>query len=162
MTSPTSKEQTKGGHSIVFCLNVYIVIFVSFFNPLAYIHTGPFFCSNMGEGLRTMKSQDGIEKIIVFDCCKLVTAQETNKLDKEISSASYILCYCCWLLAISNLTSNSFFFFFHSSEMWRLRSTKCFSKMFRDLYTCMYQKTHEVVYIQLGKCNVAWGTFLGA
>ena len=92
------------------CMNFYIVIFVSFFNPLAYIHTGPFFCSNMGEGLRTMKSQDGIEKIIVFDCCKLVTAQETNKLDKEISSASYILCYCCWLLAISNLTSNSFFF----------------------------------------------------
>ena len=65
------------------CMNFYNVIFVSFFNPLAY---SPFFCSNYyyhGEGLGTMKSQDGIEKIIVFDCCKLVTAQETNKLDKR-------------------------------------------------------------------------------
>ena len=113
----------------------------------------------MGEGLRTMKSQDGIEKIIVFDCCKLVTAQETNKLDKEISSASYILCYCCWLLAISNLTSNSFFFF-HSSEMWRLRSTKCFKRfhfLFYGNFTLSLLNVLVCLVIkQLGKCNVAW------
>ena len=114
----------------------------------------------MGEGLRTMKSQDGIEKIIVFDCCKLVTAQETNKLDKEISSASYILCYCCWLLAISNLTSNSFFFFFHSSEMWRLRSTKCFKRfhfLFYGNFTLSLLNVLVCLVIkQIGKCNVAW------
>ena len=68
-----------------YCMNFYIVIFVSLFDPVAY---SPFFCSIQQptlswEGLRTMKSQDGIEKIIVFDCCKLVTAQETNKLDKR-------------------------------------------------------------------------------